>query len=188
MKKTINIQNEANIKAEGKLSSRHCKPIICIDNGKVFTSITDAIEYADCHFTHMYRHLKGDVRSVKGKHFCYLSRVNESLDAIVTRLRETSSIEEDAKKWQAYQAEQEAIRKAEEERLEAIRRAEEKRLEEERKAKEKREKEIAKADAKVAKCTEIRDRLVAQLAEAERNLMNAEIEREALDDEGEDAA
>ena len=186
--KKINIQNEANIKAEGNLNSTRCKPVICVDNGKVFTSMTDASEYAGVSGPTMLAHLQGKTRTCAGKHFCYLSRVTENLDSIVTRLRETAAVEADAKKWQAYQAEQEAIRKAEEERIEAERKAEEKRLEEERKAREKREKEIAKADAKVERCQTIRDRIAAQLAEAERNLMTAQMEREALDDEGEEAA
>lgn len=188
MKKTINIQNEANIKAEGKLSGGNCKPVVCLDTGDVYTSCMDAAASVGVHFTAMSAHLRGKTRTVHGKRYMYLSRVSEGLDAIVTRLRETAAVEADAKKWQAYQAEQEAIRKAEEERIEAERKAEEKRLEEERKAMEKREKEIAKADAKVERCRAIRDRIAAQLAEAERNLMNAEMEREALDDEGEEAA
>ena len=175
-KTTINIQNEANIKAEGKLNSVRCKPIICIETGEVFTSVTDAAEHFGVYAQNLSLHLTGKRRSIKGKHFCYLSRVTESLDSIVTRLRETSAIEADAKKWQAYQAEQEAIRIAEA-----------KRAEEARKAEEKRQTEIAKADAKVERCRTIRDRIAAQLAEAERNLMNAEMEREALDD-GEEVA
>lgn len=189
MKKTmINIQNEANINAKGAHTSKNAKPVVCLDNGKVFTSMLDAADYAGVTNSTMVVHLQGKTRTCAGKHFCYLSRVNESLDAIVTRLRETSAMEDDAKKWREYQAEQEAIRKAEEERLEAIRKAEEKRLEEERKAREKREKEIAKADAKVERCQTIRDRIAAQLAEAEHNLMAAQMEREALDGEGEEVA
>ena len=186
-KTTINIQNEANIKAEGQFNSRRCKPVICVDNGKVFTSMLDAAEYAGVANSSMVVHLQGKTRTCGGKHFCYLSRVTESLDSIVTRLRETAAVEDDAKKWREYQAEQEAIRKAEEERIAAERKAEEERLEAERKAKEKREKEIAKADAKVERCRAIRDRIAAQLAEADRNLMNAEIEREALDNNEEAA-
>ena len=108
MKNTINIQHESNIKAEGKLNSRHCKPVICIETGEVFTSVTDAAASAGCVANNMSTHLTGKLRHIKGKHYCYLSRVNESLDAIVTRLRETAAVEEDAKKWKAYQAEQEA--------------------------------------------------------------------------------
>ena len=173
-KNTINIQNEANIKAEGKRNCHRCKPIICIETGEVFSSGVDAAEKIGCTESAVSAHLCGKSRSVKGKHFCYLSRVNESLDAIVTRLRETAAVEEAAKKWIAYEAEQEAIRAAEA-----------KRAEEARKAEEKRQAEIAKADAKVERCQTIRDRIAAQLAEAERNLMNAQIERKALDDEQE---
>ena len=114
--KKINIQNEANINAKGKMNSKHCKPVICLETGEVFTSVIDAAEAIGAHQTNLSQHLNGKLRHVKGKHFCYLSRVNESLNAIVTRLRETAAIEEDAKRWQAYQAEQEAIRKAEEKR------------------------------------------------------------------------
>jgi len=172
--KNINIQNEANIKAEGKVNSKHCKPVICIETGAVYTSVTDAAEAIGCYAPDMSAHLTGKKRAIKGKHFCYLSRVNESLDAIVTRLRETASIEEDAKRWQAYQAEQAAIRKAEEDRIAA-----------ERKAEEERQAAIAKARAKVEKldekCSEYEAKWHATMAartEAEREL-------EALLDENE---
>lgn len=164
--KKINIHNEANIKAEGKFNSRHCKPVICIETGEVFTSVTDAAEKAGCVPNNMSTHLTGKLRHIKGKHYCYLSRVNESLDAIVTRLRETAAVEEDAKRWKAYQAEQEAARKAEE-----------KRLEEERKAEAKRRAELAKAEARVDKLTaSARDlearwhQTMAELTEAEKIL------------------
>ena len=166
MKKTINMQHEANIKAKGTHSGTVSKPVICIETGDVYVSLTDAAEAVGTTLTNMSAHLTGKSRHVKGKHYCYLSRVNESLDAIVTRLRETAAVEDDAKKWREYQAEQEVIRKAE----------------------EKRQAEIAKADAKVERCQTIRDRIAAQLAEAERNLMAAQMEREALDDMGEEVA
>ena len=169
--KKINIQNEANIKAEGKLNSRHCKPVICLETGEVFSSVTDAAEAIGCAPNNLSTHLTGKLRTVKGKHFCYLSRVNESLDVIVTRLRETAAVEADAKKWQAYKAEQDAIRKAEEERQERA-----------RKEREEYEARLNKARTKVENRQTIRDRIAAQLAEADRKLMEAEIELEALED------
>lgn len=169
--KKINIQNEANIKAKGEHTQKNTKQVICIETGEVWTSATDAAESAGVHLSAISAACIGKIQTVKGKHYCYLSRINESLDAIMTRLRETAGIEEDAKRWQAYQAEQEAIRKAEE-----------KRAKEARIAQERYNAAVAKANAKINRCTEIRDRIAAQLVEAERNLMNAEIEREALDD------
>lgn len=158
--KTINIQNEANIKAEGNLNCYRCKPVICIETGEVFTSITDAAEKAECSMQNISAHLMGKTRSVKGKHYCYLSRVSESLDAIVTRLRETAAVEEDAKRWKAYQAEQEAIRKAE----------------------EKRQAEIAKAAEKVAKLTASAQDLEAKWHKVMAELTEAEKAFEALQD------
>lgn len=118
--KTITINEKATIKANGALTSGHCKPIICIDTGEVYTSVTDAAEAVNTSITNMSSHLCGKSKSVKGKHFCYLAKVNESLDAITTRLRETSEMEAKAKMWDAMMAEQEAARKAEEKRQAAI--------------------------------------------------------------------
>ena len=160
MKKTINMQHEANIQAEGKLNSKHCKPIICIETGEVFSSVTDAAECAEVTMTMMSGHLGGYYRSVKGKHYCYLSRVNESLNTILTRLRETSAVEEDAKKWRAYEAEQEVKRIAEQKRQDAI----------------------AKAKEKVARAQGIHDTLAAKYREALNTLAQAQRELEALED------
>ena len=108
----------------------------------------------------MSNHLTGRYRSVKGKHYCYLSRVSESLDTILARLRETAAIEEDAKKWKAYEAEQEAKRIAEQKRQEAI----------------------AKAKEKVARAQGIHDTLAAKYREALNTLAQAQRELEALED------
>lgn len=169
MEKTINIQNEANINAKGKLNCYRCKPVICLETGDVFTSVADAAEYVGVHQGNMSQHLRGKLRSIKGKHYCYLSRATESLDAIVTRLRETSSMEADALKWRAYQAEQEAIRKAEE-----------KRIADERKAKEEYEAAVEKAKAKVERRHRMCSRLEQQYHEAIARAMEAEKEYEAL--------
>ena len=158
MKKTINIHNEANIKANGDLNNKKCKPVICIDTGEVFTSGIDAAESAGVHQSSISACCLGKIRTVNGKRYCYLSRVTESLDSIVTRLRETSAIEEDAKRWQAYQAEQEAIRKAEEER----------------------QAEIAKAEEKVAKLTAKSQDLEARWHQIMAELVEAEKELEAM--------
>lgn len=169
-KTIINIQNEANVNAEGKLNCYRCKPVICLETGAVFTSITDAAENAGVHKTQMSKHLCGELRTVKGKHYCYLSRSIESLNAIVTRLRETSSMEDDARKWREYQAEQERKRQEEE-----------KRLEYERKVKEKREFELAKARDKAKRRKEIYERQQAQAEEAKQRYEAAVSELAALE-------
>lgn len=170
MEKTINIQDKANIQAEGKLNSRHCKPIICLETGEVFTSVTDAAEKTRCSAPNLSSHLTGKgCRTIKGKHFCYLSRATENLDVIVTRLREASSMESDAQKWRAYQAEQEAIRKAEQ-----------KRIDDERKAKEQYEAAVIKAKNKIERCHKICSRLERQWQDAMTRTTEAEKEYEEL--------
>lgn len=164
--KKINIHDKADIHAEGNLNTKHCKPVICVDTGEVFTSMTDAAEAAGVSVGNMSCHLTGRYRTVKGKHYCYLSKVTESLDTIVTRLRETSSMEADAQKWREYQAEQEKLRKHQEEQ---------------RKAKEQHDAQVAKAKAKVERCSEICKRIEAQLTEAEANLMEAMHELNVLE-------
>lgn len=167
MKNTINIQNEANIKAEGTHTYHTAKPIICIETGEVYASVMDAVEGIGCHYTNMINHLKGRQRVCKGMHFCYLSRTTESLDAIMTRLRETSAMEEDARKWREYQAEQEAIRKAE----------------------EKRQNEIAKLKEKIAKANERAEQYNAKWVSAVNEANDLERELEALlDNNQQDAA
>ena len=166
---TINIQNEANIKAKGTRTNHCTKPIICVETGEVFTSVTDAAEFAGVSLHNMSMHLTGKARQCKGKHYCYLSRSIESLDVVMHRLRETSAMEDDARKWREYQAEQEAIRKAEE-----------KRIEEERKAKEEYEANVQKAADKIERRHKMCERLKQQLDEAYRRATEAEKEYEAL--------
>lgn len=163
--KDITIHNKANIAAEGKRNSKLCKPVICIETGEVFDSVVEAAEKAGSHAQNLSHHLVGRRSHFIGKHYCYLASVTESLDAIVTRLRETSAMEEDARKWRTYQAEQEAIRLAEE-----------KRLENERKAKE----QIASAKAKVERRRAIYERSEAHMQRAKMLLEQAENEYREL--------
>jgi hypothetical protein len=153
--KKINIQNEANIKAKGEHTQKNAKAVICIETGEVFTSTTDAAASAGVHVTTMSAVCLGKIRTANGKRYCYLSRVTESLDSIVTRLRETAAVEEDAKRWKAYQAEQEAIRKAEEKRQAEIAKAREK---------------VAQLNEEARKYEEMWRKTMGDLVEAEQHL------------------
>lgn len=121
--KTITINNKSEVTAEGNLSCSRCKPIVCVDTFKVFTSVTDAANYAGCVPSSMVHHLKGKYPKCKGKTYKYLSGIEECLDVI---LHNAAELQTDAEKWRAQQAEQEAARLAEEKRNADIAKAEEK--------------------------------------------------------------
>lgn len=152
MENNIIIQNKATIKANGELNSRKCKRVICIDTGEVFTSAKDAAKKAGVHFSTMSAVCLGKLKTAGGKRYCYLSDAMENLDAIVCRLRETSSVEEDARKWRAYQAQQEAARKE----------------------KERRQAEVSKVEEQLARQNAICERLQAQLTRAEQRRVETE--------------
>jgi transcriptional regulator with XRE-family HTH domain len=145
--KKINIQHEANIKAEGEHNNGNCDSCIILETGEVFTSQVDLAKRLGVTSCAVSNVICGRQRTCKGYHIVSVSRLAEGVDMVLSRLRETSAMEDKAKKWEAYEAEQEAIRKAEE-----------KRIEEERKAEEKRQAEIAKLQDKRAslnaKCSE----------------------------------
>ena len=124
---TINIQNEANVNATGMHVHGRSISVVCIDTGDVFVSIIDAAENADTNKAYLatcLRNADDGVCVIKGKRYCYLHRLMESSDMVLSQLREKSSEAEDARKWREYQAEQEAIRMAEQKRKDDIAKAE----------------------------------------------------------------
>lgn len=170
---TLNIHNETNINAKGNHVNGPCKPVLCIDTGEVFTSMTDAAEQYGTTIYSISNAVRGAQKTASGKRFCYLCRANENIEALTNRINELNADAEDARRWREYQAEQEAIRRAEEERV----RAEEERIraEEERVRKEQERIEKARRDhaAKVTKLSDklerrnrIVEKLEAELAQA----------------------
>ena len=180
MKKThrITLTNETTYTAIGELNSGHCRQV-GNDKGEVFTSIIDAAKAAGVTQQYMWRCLQPDgPRTCKGHVYFYVDKRDESFDRVMSRLNEVSAENEsrkadaeDARKWREYQAE-----------LEAIRKAEEKRLADELKAKADHEAAITKAQDRVTRRKAICERLEAKLADAQKRLMEAEIELETLMD------
>lgn len=167
----INIHNASNnVNAIGEFNSAHCKNVVCKEDGTVYTSIIDAANGAGVHYTMMSGHLRGKYKSVKGKHYAYLSDILDNPDVMFAQLRKTSAENatlkadaEDARKWREYQAKQEA---------EAI--AEAKRIEDERKAKEKHDAKVAKMKAKVDKLIAACEKDEAKLEKKRAKLMVAQ--------------
>ena len=182
----INIHNEANINAIGEHNSSKCRPIICKEDGSIYSSIMDGAKLIGVSYTMLSGHLCGRYKSVKGKHYDYLENVIDNPDAMFAQLREMSAIAaanerradenaEDARKWREYQAQ-----------LAAEAAAEAKRIEKERKAKEKHDAEVAKAEARVKRIKTKCEKMEAKLQKEVEKLMAAQSSLNVLTGANED--
>lgn len=160
MKRTVNLQKEINLTAEGKLSGGNCDLVILVEKGKRFSSQKDLAEYLGVHPSAISNTINGNQRTCKGYHIIDARRGMENMDVILERLSEASADAEAARKWRAYEAEQEAKRIA----------------------KEKHDAAIAKAKEKVERAQGIYDTLTAKCKEAADTLMRVQMELEALED------
>lgn len=176
MKHTITLNEESTYEAIGKTSGGNCEPI-GNDEGKCFTSMKDAAEYAGVSPQYMWNHLQPHgTKTCRGHVYFYINKRDQSFDKVMKQLTKTTAEvqrrkadEEDARKWREYQAEQERIRKAEE-----------KRLEDERKAEERRQNEIAKLRNRIAKANERAEQYNAKWVAAVNEANDLERELEAL--------
>ena len=113
----LNIHNETNINAKGTHTKRCNKPVICIDTGVVFASMTDAAEHIGATIDAISNCIRGVQKTAKGYRFCLVSKVTENISEFTAQIAKLNEDAEDARKWREYQAEQDAIRRAEEDRL-----------------------------------------------------------------------
>lgn len=119
----INIQNEANVSADGKHIGGNCKPVICIETGEIYSSVLDAANAAGVSGSVMSNCCRQVTKTCKGKRYCFLGRALESLDPVMQRLREASEYEADAKAYREIKAAEEAVRKEEERKQKEIQKA-----------------------------------------------------------------
>ena len=122
---TLNVNNPAAINETlGNRTHHSCKPVICIDTGEVFASVTDAAEAIGVSVFAVSSCCTGKTRPVKGKHFCHVSKTSENLDVLTAVIRaqnaKMAELEADAAIGRVIREEQEAKRKAEEAHLKAI--------------------------------------------------------------------
>ena len=54
-------------------SNHNKKSIICLENGIIYNSVQEASNKIPCDRRYLFRHLKGEVKSVKGLHYEYLN-------------------------------------------------------------------------------------------------------------------
>ena len=105
--KNINLQNPVELEAKGELNSKHCKPVLCIETGTIYTSATDAANAMGVNPSAISLVCIGKVKTCKGNHFCYLSKITENISAIAVQLQEVESLRADANAYRQQQKENE---------------------------------------------------------------------------------
>lgn len=105
---TIIIHEQATATAKGIKNNKHCKPVLCIDTGEIFSSVYDAAEHFGASYSCISMNCNGKLKSASGKRFCFVSKTSENIDAIVERIRATDKILAKAAAYDAWIAEQEA--------------------------------------------------------------------------------
>ena len=108
----ITVTNDSKVNATGEHFNRNAKPVYCISTGEIFASVTDAAKAIGSSTNNLSAHLTGVTSHCKGKRLCYLSKVTENLNEIASEFRIRN---EKVAAYDKFLAEQEAIRKANEE-------------------------------------------------------------------------
>lgn len=109
----IKIQNTAIINAIGESTHGSRKPVMCLSDGKVYASATDAAEEIGVTPNMMSTVCLGKAKTCKGKQYCYVANIGEHLNTLMENVRKLSI------KAQVYDV-QEATKAAEAERKATI--------------------------------------------------------------------
>lgn len=89
--KDITVQKEAVIEAEGKRDNKNCKFVMCITDGKYFTSVLDAAEHYNITPCMISRACNGVVKSTNGKQFCFLKDIPLYLKEISNAINKSNA-------------------------------------------------------------------------------------------------
>lgn len=119
MSKEIIIHGKASAEAEGTHRTKGSKAVFCLETGEIFASGLDAASAKGVCPDMISRACTGKVRSCKGQHFFFVSKATENLNIVAAHLRnlamENAKLKVKADLYDAWQAELEAERRAEEE-------------------------------------------------------------------------
>ena len=105
---TITIHEQATATAKGIKNNKHCKPVLCIDTGEIFSSVFDAAEHFGVSACNVSQACNGKLKTSAGKRFCFVSKTSENIDAIVSRIKANDEILAKAAAYDAMIAEQQA--------------------------------------------------------------------------------
>ena len=79
---TITTKKTSTITVEGTHTRRHCKPVFCITNGKIYASVTDAAEAIGASVWAVSNTVNRKQKTVKGIKLCLVSDMADYVEEI----------------------------------------------------------------------------------------------------------
>lgn len=100
--KDITVSLPKVVKGKGKRTNGNTNPVICLDNGNIYTSGIDAAEQNDIAPSQMSTVCRDEGRTAKGKQFCYVKdlhlRLNKISDALSKQNAYNALLEKEAER------------------------------------------------------------------------------------------
>lgn len=93
---TLQVSKDAKAIAIGE-DRKNAKPVLCIDTGLIYASLTDAAEDVGVTVTALSRCLRGKTNSCKGMSWCFVKESANHIEDITGRIRRANAEAEDAK-------------------------------------------------------------------------------------------
>lgn len=136
--KSIKIHDKAYVDGLGHRVHRNCKAVVIKELNLPFDSVAEAAEFLDVTGSTVSAALNGATKTAGGFHVFFAKEATENLDDLLEfnrsemarrdaqlseKERENAALREDAEKWRAFVAKQEAEKKAKEMEHERLRKA-----------------------------------------------------------------
>ena len=93
---TLQVSKDAKAIAIGE-DRKNAKPVLCIDTGLIYASLTDAAEDIGVTVPALSSCLRGKTNSCKGMSWCFVKESANHIDDITGRIRQANAEAEDAK-------------------------------------------------------------------------------------------
>ena len=93
---TLQVSKDAKAIAIGE-DRKNAKPVLCIDSGLIYASLTDAAEDVGVTVTALSSCLRGKTNSCKGMSWCFVKESANHIEDITGRIRQANAEAEDAK-------------------------------------------------------------------------------------------
>ena len=93
---TLQVSKDAKAIAIGE-DRKNAKPVLCIDTGLIYASLTDAADDVGVTVTALSSCLRGKTNSCKGMSWCFVKESANHIEDITGRIRRANAEVEDAK-------------------------------------------------------------------------------------------